>query len=251
MNGKATISPYVFRGTVKNVEIEVVVGFHRDPSSLSDAEGEVERLAAVKQAGWSVICNDRLVLYGDKSEMSGWGSRPVPYFHAQFNSITGVVRMRCDDPSLLPLNTTKRGIDVGGGGGVYLRVLEYMKEGVKRFTDYTNKWKGRLADTAPQFEAAKAVPVAEIPDKIPQEEYSSVGKSRLADEGASAKEYKPELPLPPKESPTRRICFSKPVGEIQEVAKGLLDDLDADPSAVGEECFNHYLASIRKPRKKP
>lgn len=247
---KATISPYVFRGNIKGVDVEVVVGFHRDPSKAASPEGEDEesRVAAVKQAGWSVICNDRLVLYGDRSEMTGWGTRPIPYFHPQYNSIAGIVTMRCDDPAMLPLNTTKRGIEVTGG--VYLKVLEYMKDGVKRFIDYTNKWKGRMADTAPQFKSAKPVPVAEIPKTVPKNEYSTVGKSRLADDGGSAEEFKPDLELPKKEVTTRRICFTKPVEEIKELAEGLLDDADAEPSSVGEECFDRALALIRKPRKK-
>ena len=105
------ISPYVFRGKVKGVDVEVVVGFQRDPTRAPepDEDDGDGRSAAVTKAGWSVVCNDRLVLYGDKSEMTGWGTHPIPRFHGQYNSIAGVVTMRGDNPELLPLNTTKAG----------------------------------------------------------------------------------------------------------------------------------------------
>jgi Histidine kinase-, DNA gyrase B-, and HSP90-like ATPase len=244
------ISPYVFRGKVKGVDIEVVVGFHRDPTKVSepDEDDGDGRSEAVTKAGWSVICNDRLILYGDKSEMTGWGMRPVPRFHGQYNSIAGVVTMRGDSPELLPLNTTKHGINIQFG--VYLKVLDYMKDGVKRFTDYTNKWKGRLQEAAPQFKGAQQVLAAEVAEAIPQEEYTRVGKSRLADDSATAEEHKPDLPIPPREETSRWIRFCKPVEHIRTVAEEVLDDKNSDPSDVGEECFDRTLASIRKARKK-
>jgi Histidine kinase-, DNA gyrase B-, and HSP90-like ATPase len=245
------ISPYVFRGKVKGVDVEVVVGFHRDPTKASepDEDDAGDRSAAVMRAGWSVICNDRLVVYGDKSEMTGWGTKPVPYFHPQYNSIAGVVTMRSDNPELLPLNTAKRGIEVSVG--VYLKVMDYMKDGVKRFIDYTNRWKGRLQDAAPQFRNARQVPAAEVAESISQQEYTRVGKSRLADDSSSAEEHKPELPSPPKVEITRRISFTKPVEDIRRVAEELFGDKDVAPSGVGEECFNRILVSVRKSRKKP
>ena len=244
------ITPYVFRGNIKGVDVEIVVGFHRDPSKPgASVEEDDDRSAAVMKAGWSVICNDRLVLYGDKSEQTGWGTRQIPYFHAQYNSIAGVLTLRSEDPSLLPLNTTKHGIDVNFG--VYLKLLDYMKDGVKRFIDFTNKWKGRLQETGPQFKNAKPVPAAEVPNAIPETSYSRVGKkSRLAEDSASAEEHKPELPLPPRETTTRKIVFTKTVDEIREVAEAVLDNKDAAPSAVGEECFDRTLASTRRTRKK-
>ncbi len=193
---------------------------------------------AVRQAGWSVVCNDRLVVYGDKTIMTGWGSKPVPRFHPQFNAIAGVVIMHSDDPELLPLNTKKRGIDADASLGVYLKILDYMKAGVKRFTDYTNKWKGRLHETASQFREAKSRPATEVPQVIPADLYEKVTPARLAEEGARAEEFKPDLPLPPRDDTMRRISFTKPVEEIREVARAILDDEDADPNDVGEACFN-------------
>ena len=103
--------------------------------------------------------------------------------------------------------------------GVYLKVLDYMKEGVKRFIQYTNDWKGRLQDAAPQFRDAQQVLAAEVAEAIPREEYTPVPKSRLADDSASAEEHKPALPAPPREETTRWIRFSKPVKDIRASPK--------------------------------
>ena len=135
---------------------------------------------------------------------------------------------------------------------MYLKkVLDYMKDGVKRFIDYTNRWKGRLKDAAPQFRDARQIPAAEVAKAIPQDEYTPVAKSRLADDTASAEEHKPELPTPPREETSRWIRFSKPVEQIRTVAEEIFGDMNADPSTVGEECLTWTpLASIRKSRRK-
>ena len=249
-----SITPYVFSGNIKGVSVEIVVGFHRDPSSLSENPKELEededRSEAVRQAGWSVVCNDRLVVYGDKTIMTGWGSKPVPRFHPQFNAIAGVVTLRSEDPELLPLNTKKRGIDADASLGVYLKVLDYMKAGVKRFTDYTNKWKGRLQETAPQFREAKSRPATEVARIIPADKYEKVTPARLAEEGAKAEEFKPDLPLPPRDDTMRRISFSKAVAEVREVAKAILDDEDAEPNDVGAACFDEILRGARRGRRR-
>src|SRR5262249_34970837 len=109
--GVAAINPYVFRGRIGMVRVEVVVGFYRKPLTDVEIDEESESPKAdLSQAGWSVICNDRLILRSDKSATTGWGTGNVPRFHNQFSSIAGVVTLRSTDPSLLPLNTTKRGI---------------------------------------------------------------------------------------------------------------------------------------------
>ncbi|MFO0867113.1 MAG: hypothetical protein U0744_21145 [Gemmataceae bacterium] len=239
---KGGIRPYVFKGIVKDVKVEVVVGFHRDPSKVGEAD-EDEKTAGVMRAGWSVICNDRLVLYGNKDVETGWGTRGIPYFHPQYNSIAGVVTMQSDNPGELPLNTTKHGIDVSFG--VYLKVLDYMSEGVKRFIAFTNRWKGRVAETAPEFVGTIEVAASEVSGAIPEEDFIAINKSRLAEKSANAKEYMPDLPVPPRENSARRICFSRPTEQVRAVANALFADEEAKPGDVGAECFDRFFATIR------
>ena len=249
-NGTDSINPYVFKGTISKVVIEVVVGFFREPyKAAADADEDTDDSRSdVKQAGWSIVCNDRLVLYGDKSINTGWGSKAVPRFHNQYNAIAGIVTLKSDDPEHLPFNTTKHGIELGFG--VYIKVLEYMKEGVRRFVDYTNNWKGRLNDTKPQFVNAKPVEATEIPKLIEAESFTKISSKKLADDESAAEEFKPTLAAPPKTSTTKQIRFTKPISEIEEVAQSLFSDKSIAPNVVGEKCFDQALSNSRKAKRK-
>ena len=246
---QGVINPYVFRGRIGKVEVEVVVGFYRKP--LTDAEIDEESespRADLAQAGWSIICNDRLILRSDKTAVTGWGTDSVPRFHNQFSSIAGVVTLRSSNPQLLPLNTTKRGIETSSD--VYFRLLEYMRTGMRKFITYTNQWKSKMDETKGQFEAATPRPASEIPDVIPQEGYKNISARKIGDD-AEAVEFQPSLPEPPKEkSDKRRISFSKSVNDIRLVAKDLVDDEDAPPSAVGEACFDSVLDKAKRAKRK-
>lgn len=246
---EGVINPYVFRGRIGKVEAEVVVGFYRKPLTESEIEEENESPRAdLAQAGWSVICNDRLILRSDKTAITGWGTDNVPRFHNQFSSIAGVVILRSADPQLLPLNTTKRGIETSSD--VYFRLLEYMRTGMKKFTDYTNRWKARMDEAKGQFEAATLRPAAEIPEALPKDGYKEISERKLGDD-AEAKEFQPSLPQPPKEkNDMRRISFSKSASDIRSVAKELMDDEDVAPSDVGEACFDSVLERVKKAKRK-
>jgi hypothetical protein len=248
--GEAAINPYVFRGRIGSVHAEVVVGFYRKPLTEVEIDEESESPKAdLDQAGWSVICNDRLVLRSDKTAVTGWGTANVPRFHNQFSSIAGVVTLRSTDPSLLPLNTTKRGIEMHSD--VYFRLLEYMREGLKQFTDYTYRWKARDSETRNQFQDAAPVPTADIPAAIPTGSYSKVSSKKLAKEDAEADVFKPVLPKPPKEeSDSRRIVFTRPLADIMLLASEMLDDESATPGEVGEACFDVQLEKHKKPKRK-
>lgn len=67
-----------------------------------------------KAGGWYVYCNDRLILRADESAITGWGENigeRMPKFHPQFSRFRGYVFLDCDNPAVLPWNTTKTGLD--------------------------------------------------------------------------------------------------------------------------------------------
>lgn len=66
------------------------------------------------EAGWYVFCNDRLLLNGDQTLVTGWGEsagQRIPRFHPQYARFRGLVFFRCEDTARLPWNTTKNGVD--------------------------------------------------------------------------------------------------------------------------------------------
>ena len=95
---RAGIAPYLFLGNVDGVEIDLKVGFYRPALDEEELDQEAETSFSTDQAGWTVVCNDRVVLYNDKSRMTGWGEADVPSYHNQFISIAGLVHFRSTDP---------------------------------------------------------------------------------------------------------------------------------------------------------
>ena len=248
--GETAINPYVFKGEIGKVHAEIIVGFYRRPLTDSEIDAENDSPKAdLSQAGWSVICNDRLILRSDKSAVTGWGTGNVPRFHNQFSSIAGVVILRSTDPSLLPLNTTKRGIETSSD--VYFRLIDYMKEGVKQFTDYTNRWKGKTEEARQQFKAAMPVNAGDVANLISKEHFKVVSPRKLTAQGSSAQVYKPELPMPPKDNDDmRRIAFTRPLIDITFLAREMLADEEAKAGQVGEACFDAQLEKHRKANRK-
>ena len=148
------IQPFIFKTkTEDGVKVFLAVGFTRPiPSQDEIAAEQKEKKYSSLDAGWTVLCNDRAVLYCDRSELTGWGEAGIPRYHTQFTAISGIVEFKSDDASKLPTNTTKRGIDASSP--LYLQIKNKMREGMGIFTDYTNKWKGRAEDPRKQIEAA-------------------------------------------------------------------------------------------------
>lgn len=62
------------------------------------------------RAGWFVLCNGRLVVSADKTELTGWG-RPGPTFQPKHRGFVGIAFFFSNDPASLPWTTTKRGLN--------------------------------------------------------------------------------------------------------------------------------------------
>jgi hypothetical protein len=236
------IQPYIFKTRIDGVHVFLAVGFTRPiPSQEEIATEQEEKKYSSLEAGWTVLCNDRAVLYCDRTELTGWGEANVPRYHTQFIAISGVVEFKSDDPSKLPTTTTKRGIDASSR--LYLQVKNKMREGMRIFTDYTNKWKMHADESRKHIEAAgRPLSLEEVKIASARLPFSSA-KTQVP----GGKQYKPQLPMPKSVQPqTRRISFVKDVVEVRSVADYLFDDPDADPSRVGEECFDLILTEANK-----
>ncbi|MFN9059783.1 MAG: hypothetical protein ACK5WL_07240 [Pseudanabaena sp.] len=243
-----TIAPYLYKALIDDVEVRLAVGFYTENPDSTELDEIVEgKERRSDNAGWTIICNDRVVLYCDKSILTGWGEANVPRYHPQFIAISGVVEFRSHDPRKLPITTTKRGIDASSS--LYLYVKNFMREGLKHFTAYTNRWKKDSLSEKQRYSRTKSIdPIAlftthskiEIPWK-PVKSRSSLSNAKQAVE---ENKYLPNLPTPKAsedQEEFQNIRFSKPKHEIQSVAEYLFEDANHDPSEVGAECFNIIL----------
>ena len=184
-----------------------------------------------------MLCNDRAVLYCDRSELTGWGEAGVPRYHNQFIAISGIVDFRSKDPSKLPTTTTKRGIDASSP--LYLQIRNKMREGMRLFTNYTNKWKGVAGESKRHIDQAVPLSLQELKSATQNLSFKT---TRTLPPG---QQFKPRLPSPPRLEPTsRRISFIKESDKINAVAD-YLGDSDMSPSAVGENCFEAIYNELR------
>lgn len=237
-----SIQPFIFKAkTDDGVEVFLTVGFTRPiPSQDEIDEEEEEKRYSTLDAGWTILCNDRAVLYCDRTELTGWGEAGIPRYHTQFIAISGVVEFRSDDASKLPTTTTKRGIDASSP--LYLQIKNKMREGMRLFTNYTNKWKGRADEAKKHMAQGSAISFEEIKIRSTSLPFSTTARTLPV-----GQQYKPPLPLPLNLEPRkRRISFVKDIDEVNAVANYLFEDEDITPSEVGEKCFDLILNEAHK-----
>lgn len=235
------LKPFIFEATFDDVEIFVTVGFTRRIPSQEETQSDDKLQYSSLDAGWTVLCNDRAVIYCDRTELTGWGETGVPNYHTQFIAISGIVEFKAkSDSRKLPTTTTKRGID--SSSILYLRVKNKMREGMKVFIDYTNQWKGQSEEAKRFIESGKALTFEEIKLEANKTlRFSEIKKSSLV-----GRQYKPVLPSPKKlEKKFKQISYIKDLSDIELVARHLFGDVDATPSNVGERCFDLYLAAAK------
>ena len=229
------IKPYIYQTEINGVKVFLSVGFTRPIPSQQDVNDEQEEPRhSSEDAGWTIICNDRAVLYCDRTELTGWGEAGVPRYHTQFIAISGIVEFQSNDAAKLPTTTTKRGIDASSS--LYLQVKNKMREGMKIFTAYTNHWKDNADESKRQIALGDPYTVDEIKKEV------KTLKMNPVKSGLRGEQFKRALPRPkPEESTKRRILYSKESNDIQTVQRHLFGEEEVSPSKVGEECFDMIL----------
>ena len=233
----------MYETSIGDVRVSITVGLNTGEGLPTDDEDtpEFERDRSGATAGWTVFCNDRAVIVGDKSRLTGWGDK-LPLYHYQFSIISGIVEFRSNNATHLPVTTTKRALDASSE--VWLQALVKMKEGMRVWVNYTNKWKNHpRADQSQYWVAAKALPIRKVIEEVAKR--ASTRKSGEVIEFNPAKNN--AIPLPSESKPTsRRISFSRPVEEIRTISEHLFEQENEQPSIVGDKCFEIVLMQCKK-----
>ena len=231
-------APFVYKKTIDDVIVSITVGLNSGRSLGNDDEDDAgfERDRSSATAGWTVLCNDRAVIVGDKSRLTGWGDG-IPLYHPQFSIITGIIEFRSRRADKLPVTTTKRALDTSSN--VWLESLVKMKEGMRIWVSYTNQWKNHpRSDQISHWEDARLMSLSKV--------ISAVALRATTKKSEAYLEFNPlkskVLPQPKEKTPTsRRIVFSRPMEEIRLVSKLLFDTDEEKPGIVGEKCFELTL----------
>jgi len=138
------------------VMVEIIAGMHAAPPDDNDPDSSRQD----RESGWYIVCNGRVVLAADRSEATGWGVKDFPRWHGQYSGFVGMVLFSAADPSLLPMTTTKRSVDVSSG--VYQRTVNQMLKPARAWIDYTNARKTALERARLLESSAKPVEASTV-----------------------------------------------------------------------------------------
>lgn len=245
------VRPYIFKGKEDDVEVFLAIGLREPIPGIEQILAEQDSVQfSSDYAGWTVICNDRVVLYCNRDELTGWGIATIPRYHTQFIAISGIVEFR-GNPKNLPTTTTKRGLDFSSA--IYQRTLDHMREGMRLFIDFTNKWKTREDEAKLKVSPAPALSFSEIHDYSEKKEVIQFAKVRT---GLTGEQYRPKLPLPPSDAFDVRISYIREKSKVIQLAEELLPNFEElnikdMPRLVGEKSFDNTFKELVKEKKKP
>ena len=231
------IQPYIYEVESDGVSVHLMMGQYEKFLTDQEQDDSEKGLRNKESAGWTIICNDRVVVAADKSRMTGWGEAGVPAYHSQFTALAGVVVFRSNDPLKLPITTTKRGVDQNSE--LYGQIKEVMREALKHFTGYTNKWKGQTPERDEIQVQAASIDIRKATISIPPDKWKDVRK------GIGGRRFVPDLPEPPNESRSRRIQFVRPVEDVTFLGDYLLGNQKAKPGDVGLASFEWALRKAK------
>lgn len=234
--GEESMRPYFYQEEQDGLKITIMCGLVGQPED-EDLDKDIPSYLSYGaiESGWTISCNNRIVLYADRTRLTGWGDR-LPRFHYQFNSIVGIVKFESNDPSKLPMTTTKKGIDASSD--VFLRIREKMINATKFFTSYTNAWKNKR-------DIEKSLIISKSELKSSEDTIAFMNKQKLI-----KGEYIPNtLPKPKKEKNKETVAtikFDAEKDKISEIADYFFEDKNHNKNKVGEKCFEVVYVRIKK-----
>ena len=238
----SSIRPILYTGMIQGVRVEIFAGLYRPLLSPEELETEEEARSSRDDAGWTVACNDRVVIWKDKTRLTGWGEASVPNYHGQFIPVTGIVLLYSDDPRLLPLTTTKRGIDAASN--VYSMAKDLMREATRTLTTFTNRWKKFPEQRETLYRSSRLHELSELRRKVQNDEFSLKSKRRIK----GVKAFEPVLPRPQSEHTDTRISFLANKEETRVLGDFFFSDSAWTNEDIGKECFRRALEGMRPER---
>jgi hypothetical protein len=175
------------------------------------------------KAGWYILCNGRVVVSADKTELTGWGAGVLPQFHTKYRGFIGLAFFQSANPLLLPWTTTKRGLN--RESQVY-QIARNRMSGVARpiISFLNNMYPTELPEERREREMAEGLQNVDV--------RQLALKSKRAFTAETAKNYTPKS--------TVRVQFQAELDDLNRIKKRLRRP-NLSNNQLAKHTFEYYL----------
>ncbi len=173
-------------------------------------------------AGWYVLCNGRVVVSADKTELTGWGIHG-PQYVSKYRGFIGIAFFFADNPASLPWTTTKRGLNLDSE--VYQEARSEMTTVARPVLSFLNKM-------------------------YPSEAAEEISERRLADDlqktdvGTVIRTAPDAFRIPParkaKKKTTVKVAYKAEIADVKRIQKRI-NKPAWSAGAVGRYTFDYFL----------
>jgi hypothetical protein len=196
------------------VSVEILAGMFEPPPDSNEPTRTRD-----DKSGWYVICNGRVVVAANRSPTTVWDRDRFPAWHAQYHGFIGVALLTSKRPELLPMTTTKSGVDTSLAS--YRRVQARMEAPTRAWIDYTNARKTRKEAARELERSAKPVHISDVKVRGALKVPAEIGE----------------------QSREANILYSKPIEQVRALGKALGRATMAYRE-VGSRAFDYAYARL-------
>jgi hypothetical protein len=175
-----------------------------------------------EEAGWYVLCNGRVVVRADRTNLTGWGTE-LASFQPKYRSFVGIASFESDDPLRLPWTTTKR--DLNRESAVFIRARALMASMSKPILTFLNS----------QYASDPTVEVADIRDAVGG--VTEISFKDIAEKPTTGFLY---TPLKKKEKKSEWVRFQADVSSLAQVRRHLRRP-NMGAGEIGKFVLSHYV----------
>jgi Histidine kinase-, DNA gyrase B-, and HSP90-like ATPase len=173
-----------------------------------------------ENAGWYILCNGRVVVAAEKTELTGWVSPRI--FHDKYRGFLGLAFFQSPDPLKLPWTTTKR--NVNRESIVFQSAVNRMRDLGAPILRFLSDFYPPDADEPPQNRAvAERVRIVDVRE--------------VAAKGVTDFKLQPLRPYVPT---TIRVQYDAPREDIDRVRKALRRPR-MSASDIGKHTFSYFV----------
>lgn len=213
---------------------ELIKSQHIQPYSKTIKVGKIiiKVLAGVapmgspEKAGWYIYCNGRMIVYADKTNLTGWGEDGVRMYHPSLACFRGYVFFESSALDELPWNTTKTSVDTSSQ--YYIAAKSMMKEALLQVIKLVSSISNFSEEEKPEVE------------KLILSQAQTISLTTMEIENISVNSnFIYRLPQSKDLIKMATISFKKPLKQVEELKEIMSASTNRE---VGERAFDYYYS---------